>query len=106
MNDETAREARAEQEVESALRKRAKGFQYTEVTEKETKNRTTGEVETLKTTCTKYVPPDVRSAIFWLTNRRPERWQSKPEDWDGQESADEDCGVVVIPEVEEATEPS
>ncbi len=106
MNEESEREARAEQAVESALRKRARGFRYTEVTVKETVNRTTGEVETLTTKTTKYVPPDAKSAIFWLTNRRPERWQSKPEDWDGQESADGDCGVIVIPEVEEATEPS
>ena len=27
-----------------------------------------------------YIPPQVSAQIFWLKNRRPERWKDKPED--------------------------
>lgn len=93
-----------EREVESALLKRAQGFEYTEVTVKEVKDRSTGEVETLTTTTTKYVPPDTRSAIFWLTNRRPERWQYRPEGQEEQEDGGEgeEAGVILLAEPEAA----
>ncbi len=92
-----------EREVENALLRRAQGFEYTEVTVKEVKDRSTGDVETLTTTTTKYVPPDTRSAMFWLTNRRPERWQYKPEGQEEKqdEGEEEEAGVIVLAEADE-----
>ena len=37
------------------------------------------------------------SAMFWLTNRRPDRWKYKPQEADSVE--DEGHGVVMMPEV-------
>lgn len=85
--------------VETALYKRACGFEYTEVKVEETINRKTGAREELTTRTTKFIPPDPTSAMFWLTNRRPDRWKYKPEpaDPDGKESG----GVVMLAPVME-----
>lgn len=58
--------------VESALLRRALGYETTEtvVEERETRD---GVVETHRTT-TKEVAPDVSAATFWLKNRAPHRW--------------------------------
>ena len=66
-------------EVENALRKRAIGYDYEEITE---------EIETLKDGSTKkhirkvkkHVPGDVLAMFFWLKNRRPDKWRDKPVD--------------------------
>ena len=52
--------ARAAEEVENALLKRATGYD------------TGGETPT-------HVPPDVRAAIFYLKNRRPKSWKDRQE---------------------------
>lgn len=57
-------------EVENALLKKALG--YTVKEEKVTKD---GEV----VECKKEVPGDVTAQIFWLKNRKPEKWRDKPE---------------------------
>ena len=63
-----------DREVENALLKRALGYEYTEVkTEEEF-----GEV-TKKTTTVKKVIPDTTAQIFWLKNRRPDKWRDKQE---------------------------
>lgn len=80
--------------VEAALYKRACGITYEEVKVEETINRKTGERETLTTRTTKFIPPDPTSAMFWLTNRRPDRWSYKPEPADQDEG--EGSGVVVL----------
>lgn len=58
-------------EVENALLKRALGYEYTEVMTEESedgyKQRRT----------VKQVPADVTAQIFWLKNRRPDRWREK-----------------------------
>lgn len=54
-------------EVENALLKRALGFQYDEVTAEMG-------VETKRVT--KMVVPDTTAQIFWLRNRRPDRWRN------------------------------
>lgn len=59
-----------DREVENALLKRALGFQYDEITLK-------GGVETKRVT--KMVVPDTTAQIFWLKNRRPDKWRDKPE---------------------------
>lgn len=55
--------------VENALLKRALGYQYTEVTEED------GDLGRKVKKVTKYMPPDVTAQIFWLKNRRPDKWR-------------------------------
>lgn len=55
-------------EVENALLKRALGYEYHEVTYEH------GE-ETKRVT--KQVAPDTTAQIFWLKNRKPDRWRDK-----------------------------
>lgn len=55
-------------EVENSLLKRALGYKYDEVTYEH------GE-ETKRVT--KEVQPDVTAQIFWLKNRRPDKWRDK-----------------------------
>lgn len=55
-------------EVENALLKRALGYEYDEVTYengKETKR------------VTKQIAPDTTAQIFWLKNRKPDKWRDK-----------------------------
>lgn len=56
-------------QVENALLKRARGYEYNE-----TRTDATGKAITI----TRHVPPDVAACIFWLKNRRPEKWREKP----------------------------
>lgn len=60
-------------EVENALLKRALGYEYTEekveISQKDGKKV----VQTVK-----HVAPDTTAQIFWLKNRRPEKWRDKP----------------------------
>lgn len=43
-----------------------------------------------------YIPADTTAQIFWLKNRRPDRWRAKPE-LEAVET--EEAGVIVLPEV-------
>ena len=61
----------ADARVESALYKRAIGYEYTETS----REQGPGGVKT-KTTV-KQVAPDVTAQIYWLNNRRPDRWRNK-----------------------------
>lgn len=54
------REAQACEKVEAALLRRATGY----------------DVEGEKI---RHIPPDVRAAVFWLKNRRPELWKDRRE---------------------------
>lgn len=60
-------------EVENALLKRALGYKYEEVMTEESEDGFKRRVTT------KQVPPDVTAQIFWLKNRRPDKWRDKPE---------------------------
>ena len=70
--------------VENALLKRALGFTYDEIT-KSTKRvpiiGKNGEVteieEVTNKTVKKMVVPDTTAQIFWLKNRRPDKWRDK-----------------------------
>ena len=86
----------ADEQVDAALFKRACGFEYVE-TKREQKVDRAGNIVELVTTTTKVVPPDPTSAMFWLTNRVPDRWKYKPEPADADES--EGSGVVLLPPV-------
>lgn len=59
-------------QVENALLKRALGYSYDEVT----KEVVDGELKVTKV-ITKQVVPDTTAQIFWLKNRRPDKWRDK-----------------------------
>lgn len=75
-------------QVENALLKRALGYEYTEekveISEKDGKKV----VQTVK-----HVAPDTTAQIFWLKNRRPEKWRDKPETPDTKQ--DETLGRLI-----------
>ncbi len=70
----------ADQEVEQALFKRALGSTVKEVIRERRFNAKTGEYEfvVIKET-EKVVAPDTTAQIFWLKNRRPDKWRDKRE---------------------------
>lgn len=67
-------------EVENALLKRAKGYDYIETTSELIADKNAKNKAVMKVTkrVTRHVPPDVKALIFWLTNRKPE-WRDKQE---------------------------
>lgn len=67
-------------EVENALLKRAKGYDYIETTSELIADKNARNKAVMKVTkqVTRHVPPDVKALIFWLTNRKPE-WRNKQE---------------------------
>ena len=69
-------------EVENALLKRAKGYEYLE--EKvEIEELPGGIIKSRKVVQTiKQVAPDVGAAAFWLKNRRGDIWRDRPADSD------------------------
>ena len=62
-------------EVESALYKRAIGYEVEEekIYIQEIEGRTTKRKEIVK----KHIPGDTTAQIFWLKNRRPEEWRDR-----------------------------
>lgn len=90
--------------VEAAMYKRACGITWDEKTYETKWNESTQEWEEV---CikrvTKFIPPDPTSMMFWLANRRPDRWKYKPEPaLDDDEGS---TGVVELPKVMEKPEP-
>lgn len=76
----------ADIEVENALRKKALGFRETDqvvstrkTVEYENGKRIREITEPVVTEVAKYYPPDTTAQIFWLKNRKPERWRDKQE---------------------------
>lgn len=63
-------------EVENALLKRALGYDYEETV---TEIEDTGNGKTKKHVrkITRHVAPDTTAQIFWLKNRRPDKWRDK-----------------------------
>lgn len=61
-----------DRQVENALLKRAIGYEYEEVSEKYESG-----ILTEKKVTKKQVTPDVTAQIFWLKNRRPDKWKDK-----------------------------
>ena len=74
-----AKQGKLDDPVEEALLRRAIGFRQTEVVCEDIVDKSSGESTGTckKKTVTKEVPPDVRALLFWLKNRRPERWREK-----------------------------
>ena len=63
-----------DRQVENALLRRALGYEYNEFKEKYEYGKITE-----RTVTKKEVVPDVTAQIFWLKNRKPEKWRDKPE---------------------------
>lgn len=65
-------------EVENSLLKRALGYSYKETTSELVIDKNTGEshMEVTKVV-EKEVIPDTTAQIFWLKNRRPDKWRDK-----------------------------
>lgn len=62
--------------VENKLLQRATGYEYDEVREESTKDIETGKVTLVRVvTTTKQIVPDVTAQIFWLKNRKAEKWR-------------------------------
>lgn len=68
--------APVDNEVESALLRRALGYDYEETTT-EIHETADGQRKHIKKV-TRHVQPDVTAQIFWLKNRRPDLWRDKP----------------------------
>ncbi len=72
-------------QVENALFKRALGYDYQE--EKIERSDKDG----IKVTQTlKHIPPDTTAQIFWLKNRRPDKWRDKPVDEKQRQAMEDD----------------
>ena len=74
-------------QVENALLKRALGYDYQEQRIEKSDKGGTKIIQTIK-----HVPADTTAQIFWLKNRRPDKWRDKPEvpgDSDGLKKAKE-----------------
>ena len=74
-------------QVENALLKRALGYDYQEQRIEKSEKDGTKIIQTIK-----HVPADTTAQIFWLKNRRPDKWRDKPEvpgDSDGLKRAKE-----------------
>lgn len=88
--------------VENSLLRRAMGYQYEEVVEAPFEDPKTGETKmvVVKRT-TKHMPPDVTAQIYWLKNRRPDKWRDKPADQNGGEGDGQTIRVIFDPLPEE-----
>ena len=69
-------------EIENVLLKRARGYEYEEVTVeyksgKSEANKSNKSKLTLTRKIKKQVAPDTIALIFWLKNRRPELWRDR-----------------------------
>ncbi len=65
-------------QVENALLKRALGYSYKETTQELVTDRNTGKSKMAVTKVVeKQVVPDTTAQIFWLKNRRPDKWKDK-----------------------------
>lgn len=73
-------------QVENALLKRALGYDFQEEKIERSDKDGLKVVQTVK-----HIPPDTTAQIFWLKNRRPDRWRDKPEP-----ASDDGGGVQII----------
>lgn len=88
------------EKVENALFRRACGIEYSECTyETRWSEELQDHVEICVKRVTKYIPPDPTSAMFWLTNMMPDKWQYRRTKEDKEETGN--GGVIVLPVVEE-----
>lgn len=80
-------------QVENALLKRALGYAYEEVTEESQWNEKAERYELVITKrVRKRQAPDTTAQIFWLKNRRPDKWRDKQ---DIEHTGDMDLNIVI-----------
>lgn len=75
-------------EVENALLKKALGYDYEETITEIYQEGEHGEQKKHIKKVKKHMPPDVAAQIFWLKNRRPDKWRDKPIEHGGQDTED------------------
>ena len=83
-------------QVENALLKRALGYEYEEQTKEVVRDPSTGkpEIKIIKTV-KKQVAPDVTAQIFWLKNRRPDKWRDKQDiEHTGTIKSEKFCDII------------
>ena len=88
----------ADDQIETALFRRCIGYNYEEVSRRQTIGKNDSLIW-LEKRMTKHLPPDFNSIQFWLTNRRPEEWKRMPERKNLKEESDN--GIVILPEVDQ-----
>ena len=83
-------------EVENALLKKALGFTVTVKkpiklkTKKQLKDKGTIEEERIEYADEEiYIPPETAAQIFWLKNRRPDKWRDKPAPAEAEQAEDD-----------------
>jgi len=80
-------------QVENALLKRALGYEYEEITQESQWNEKTNKYELVITkSVKKRQAPDTTAQIFWLKNRRPDKWRDKQ---DVEHTGDMDLNIVI-----------
>ncbi|MED4392521.1 helix-turn-helix domain-containing protein [Priestia aryabhattai] len=80
-------------QVENALLKRALGYEYEEVTQESQWNEKINKYELVITkSVKKRQAPDTTAQIFWLKNRRPDKWRDKQ---DVEHTGDMDLNIVI-----------
>lgn len=84
----------ADYEVENAMHKSAIGYfvEETKTYINEVEGVKTRRVEKMK----KWIPPNTAAQIFWLKNRRPDKWREKP----GNEELLFNQRVVIIDDID------
>ena len=80
-------------QVENALLKRALGYEYEEITQESQWNEKANKYELVITkSVKKRQAPDTTAQIFWLKNRRPDKWRDKQ---DVEHTGDMDLNIVI-----------
>jgi DNA-binding XRE family transcriptional regulator len=80
-------------QVENALLKRALGYEYEEVIQESQWNEKTNKYELVVTKLVKKrQAPDTTAQIFWLKNRRPDKWRDKQ---DVEHTGGMDLNIVI-----------
>jgi transcriptional regulator with XRE-family HTH domain len=80
-------------QVENALLKRALGYEYEEITQESQWNEKINKYELIITkSVKKRQAPDTTAQIFWLKNRRPDKWRDKQ---DIEHTGDMDLKIVI-----------
>jgi transcriptional regulator with XRE-family HTH domain len=92
----------ADYEVENALYKRALGYSYEEIIKVPTGN---GKMKLLKTV-TREIPPDTTAQIFWLKNRKPDKWKNNPVITESEEYEDDGLLAALDKQMGEAEDDS
>ena len=92
----TGREA-ADYQVENALYKRATGYEYDETTY--ARSERDGDMKAVRQ-IRKTALPDITAIIYWLKNRRPEKWRDKR---DTDEDTEQSVTIRFEDDAEEAS---